>query len=115
VLLVIGVIYGIIAVALSQVVNMFIFVFITSYYARKYLNYKFKQQIQDGMSSVALSVLMGAILIMVSYFFEVAGVFELLLLAVVGAVCYLAGNYLFHTAAFNVALCFVKGDTRTLG
>ncbi|MDD2580812.1 MAG: lipopolysaccharide biosynthesis protein [Desulfuromonadaceae bacterium] len=101
VLLIIGSIYGILGIAITRALHNILELTISTYYTGKYLDYGIFKQLFDCRSSIALSIGMAVIVFLADYVLNIGPLARLVVLCVLGASVYLAGNYLFGTSSFK--------------
>ena len=99
ILLVVSMRFGVLAIALSGVVNTIISMFVNAYPNGKLLSYKYREQIKDLMPAILLSGAMGGIVTIVGSYGQ-GNFSRICVQVVVGGVTYIGLSYLFRVDSF---------------
>lgn len=99
ILLVIGLKYGIVYIALAELVSTIVHFFINTYYPGKILNYGSLEQIKDLLPIVFSSLMMGVGMCFLTYFIE-NDVVKLIVSSLVGMSIYIGLIYIFRMPEF---------------
>lgn len=106
-LLLVSVKFGVIAIALAEVLSNILGMFINVYPNRKLINYETKQLLSDIIPNMLVSFFTGAIVYSVNYL-PLNSIIQLLLQIVVALVVYFALAYIFKLRTFNYVLETIK-------
>lgn len=109
-LLLVSVKYGVIAIALAEVLSNFLGMFINVYPNRKLIDYETKQLLSDITPNMLVSLLTGAIVYSVNYL-PFNSLVQLLLQILVALVVYFACAYIFKLRTFSYVLEMIKKKT----
>ena len=91
--------YGVMAIMLGLLFNGFASVAINAWPNKKLLNYSIPQQLKDTFPALALSLLMGAVILPVTWT-ELPDLIKLIIMVPAGAAVYLGGSLLFKLDSF---------------
>lgn len=100
IILVIFVRFGVIAIAISQVIYGIISSFVNAYPNKKLLNYGYGEQIKDILPSLLLSLVMGVIVYLVLYL-GLTPLITMLIQILVGVVIYVGLAFIFKLECFT--------------
>lgn len=109
-LLLVSVKYGVIAIALAEVLSNFLGMFINVYPNRKLIDYETRQLLSDITPNMLVSLLTGAIVYSVNYL-PFNSIIQLLLQIIVALVVYFACAYIFKLRTFSYVLEMIKKKT----
>lgn len=103
--------YGVMVIALGNILANFLFQIISAYPNRKLLGYTYAQQLADILPSALLSLFMGALVLCVS-FLNLPDILLLVLQVALGAAIYIGASKLLHFENFDYVLNAVKSLVR---
>lgn len=99
--------FGVIWIAIGEIITTIISMVITAYPNKKYLGYGFLDQIKDVLPSLGLTILMGIIVYPIKYI--LAPDYLILLLQIIsGVIVYIVGSKVFKLSIFDYAKQTVK-------
>ena len=100
--------FGVIWIAIGEIVATIISMVITAHPNKKYLNYGFFDQLKDVLPSLGLTLVMGAIVYPINLI-PVSDIFILIIQIVVGVCVYILGSKILHLEIYDYAKHIVKG------
>ena len=99
--------FGVMAMAYSLLVSSVLSQIINSWPNRKFLNYGYLEQLKDVIPSIALAVLMGFCVNLVSLL-DLSNIVTLLIQIPLGAVIYIITSELLHLESFNYLMDLIR-------
>lgn len=105
--IIIAVKFGVMAMAYSMLITSFISQVVNSWPNKKLLNYSYLEQVKDMLPQIGLSLLMGAIVYVVS-FLNLSAWLTLLIQIPVGMAVYLITSKLLHIGSFEYIVGMLK-------
>jgi teichuronic acid exporter len=106
-ILAVTVFYGVYAIALGQVLGGIISTFINAYPNKQLLGYSYKEQWNDVMPSLLLSLMMGAVVYSFKWF-EFSVLITLIIQVCIGAILYIGLAWMFKLECFYYLLSSAK-------
>jgi O-antigen/teichoic acid export membrane protein len=103
--------FGVIAIAISYLINNFINQIINSWPNRKLLNYRYLEQIHDILPNTMLAMFMGGCVYAISYL-QMPVIISMILQVVSGIVIYILGSIIFKIDSFDYILETIKKKVR---
>ncbi len=102
-------------IALGEIIAYVLFAFINVFPNKKYLKYRFREQMMDMIPQLLLAAIMGAIVFAIGYFVHINVVLLLVLQIVVGAIFYIAAMRILKIEGFMYLWNMMLGFFRKLG
>lgn len=101
--------FGVMAMALSLLVNSVFSQIINAWPNKKLLSYSYGEQLRDISPSLLLSLTMGIVVWSIGYLVNVPNIIVLLIQLVVGVLVYFVGSILTKNEAYIYGLSIIKG------
>jgi len=99
--------YGVVGILVGQIINSVVSYFPNMYFSNKLINYSFKEQMQDALPSLFLSLFLGlaiyAATLMLHWRLEI----ELVVFSLLGLTFYLFGSYVLKIKGYSLAIQIV--------
>ena len=105
--IIIAIKFGVMAMAYSMLVTSFISQVVNSWPNKKILNYSYFEQVKDMLPQIGLSLLMGAIVYLVS-FLHINSLITLLIQIPIGVIVYWLFSKLFHIESYEYIVGILK-------
>lgn len=110
-ILIIAIDKGVLAIALTNVITVFIAFIINGLYVKKYVGYTFYEQLEDLVPQICLSTVMGIVVYMIG-FLNIPDIGLLVLQMLAGAGIYVGASACFKVAVYRYLVDFIKQRKR---